>query len=476
MLIKNLSKGKKQKVLEKEDEGKRSGKKIETSKKGKGKEKVEEGLQIKVDSEKKNQKKVKVKKLLLICAPGNRITLLQYLTKSQKTVVKEIDFGKPLLLKLHTIPTSLGYWLLQNYDPTTNILNDGTNEYKLTTSLIDEIFGIPNGETQVTQMSKPKTYDPVVKEWGSQFDDEMQKNQKKISISDLVEYLKKTDDSRRMFKLNFMVVLMSIIGETMKSNIVNLRFLTSLKTNTNFKKLDWCEYVKVERIEKELKKVEEHAEKLKMLFEKERKDYPSKSNEENPKIEIANTKNVGKETIGEKEIVEEMVGEKPVGGTEKIGEEMVVEKTVGEEELIKETKEDEIKKDTMEAEGDKMGEGEEEVKEKKQEKPKRKLILSDALCSPYKQRKVVMEEKLTNVKKNISSYLFCGKGFAWDLLFQITDVITIPRIELETLSPGIELHVDVINAWAHVLNNEELKRNRDSSVFTLFCTAPMIVS
>ncbi|KAI3798056.1 hypothetical protein L1987_33323 [Smallanthus sonchifolius] len=62
----------------------------------------------------------------------------------------------------------------------------------------------------------------------------------------------------------------------------------------------------------------------------------------------------------------------------------------------------------------------------------------------------------------------------WDLLFEITDVITTPRIELETLSHGIEVHVDVINTWAHILNNEELKRNRDSSVYRLFCTAPMI--
>ncbi|KAI3776504.1 hypothetical protein L1987_46289 [Smallanthus sonchifolius] len=455
---KDHSKEKKQQKEKKNkeaDEGKRSGKKLESVKKGKRKEKVEEGLQLKVDSGKERKepeqgqgqgqgkitdcKKRKTstsetmqkhipftgKKLLLRCAPGNLINLLHNLTKSQRKVVEEIGFGKTLLLKLHMIPTSLGYWLLQNYDPSTDILNDGANEYKLTTSLINEIFGIPNGETQVTQMSKQKTYDPVVKEWRSQFDDEMQKKQKKIYVSDLVDYLKKTDDSGRMFKLNFMVVLMSIIGETMKSNTVRM-----------------------ERIEKELKKVEEHVEKLKMLFEKERKDYPSKetpriqskdivlldtplivsqdtmselielekqatkrieevenqkkksesinkndppsfrllsqdSNEGNPEIEIGNTENVEKETIGEKEIVEEMVGEKPVGGTEKIGEELVVEKNVG--------------------------------------------------------KKMVVEKN-------------CWK----------------------TLSTGIEVHVDVINTWAHLLNKEELKRNRDSSVFRLFCTAPMI--
>ncbi|KAI3793946.1 hypothetical protein L1987_36569 [Smallanthus sonchifolius] len=527
-------KGKKNKEA---DEGKRSGKKLESVKKGKEKEKVEEGLQLKVDSRKKRKEPEQGQ------GQGERkITdCKKRKTSTSVTMQKHIPFtGKKLLLRY--------------------ILNDGANEYKLTTSLINEIFGIPNGETQVTQMSKPKTYDPVVKEWRSQFDDEMQKKQKKISVSDLVEYLKKTDDSERMFKLNFMVLLMSIIGETMKSNTVNLRFLTSLKTNTDFKKLDWCEYVleclrrtrkgwggkegeiftgpimllvvRIERIEKELKKVEEHAEKLKMLFEKERKDYPSKtpriqskdtvlldtplivsqdtmselielekqatkkieevenqkkkselvnkndppgfrllsqdSNEGNPEIEIGNTENVEKETVGEKEIVEEMVREKPVGGTEKIGEELVVEKNVEKEMVVEkivgeETKEDEINEDTMEAEGDKMCEEKTpaEVEEKKQERPKRKIILSDALCSPYKQRRAGIEEKLTTVEKNISSYLFYGNGYVWDSLFEITDVMTTPKLELETLSPGIEVHVDVINTWAHLLNNEELKRNRE---------------
>ncbi|KAI3813105.1 hypothetical protein L1987_17821 [Smallanthus sonchifolius] len=137
---------------------------------------------------------------------------------------------------------------------------------------------------------------------------------------------------------------------------------------------------------------------------------------------------------------------------------MVVEKIVGEE-----TKEDEINEDTMEAEGDKMGEEKTpaEVEEKKQERPKRKIILSDALCSPYKQRRVGMEEKLTTVEKNISSYLFSGNGYVWDSLFEITDVMTTPRIELETLSPRIEVHVDhrdTFNKGAKERNNE-FKKN-----------------
>ncbi|KAI3774997.1 hypothetical protein L1987_49565 [Smallanthus sonchifolius] len=338
MLIKNLSKGKKQKVLKKEDDE-------QEQEQGHSEGKITDCKKRKTSTSETMQQHIPFtgKKLLLRCAPGNLINLLHNLTKSQRKVVEEIGFGKTLLLKLHTIPTSLGYWLLQNYDPSTDILNDGANEYKLTTSLINEIFGIPNGETQVTQMSKPKTYDPVVREWRSQFDDEMQKKQKKISVSDLVDYLKKTDDSGRIFKLNFMVVLMSIIGETMKSNTVNLRFLTSLKTNTDFKKLDWCEYVlefeefsketpriqskdtvlldtplivsqdtmlELIELEKQATKRIEEVENQKKKSESVNKNDPPSfrllsqdSNEGNPEIEIGNTENVEKETIGEKDIV-----------------------------------------------------------------------------------------------------------------------------------------------------------------------------
>ncbi|KAI3821967.1 hypothetical protein L1987_09546 [Smallanthus sonchifolius] len=160
ILIRNLFKGKKQKVVETKDEAKKSGKKLELIKKGKGKEKVEEELGLKVDSGKKKKKEPKEgedkirdqkkrktvsetiqkhfpftgNKLLMRYSRGNLITFFEKLTKAQRKVVEEMGFGKTLLLKLHTIPSSFGYWLLENYDASTDILNDGANEYKLTPS------------------------------------------------------------------------------------------------------------------------------------------------------------------------------------------------------------------------------------------------------------------------------------------------------------------------------------------------------
>jgi len=65
--------------------------------------------------------------------------------------------------------------------------------------------------------------------------------------------------------------------------------------------------------------------------------------------------------------------------------------------------------------------------------------------------------------------------FCRDFLFVAGDYLTIIRVELETLTPGIDVHVDVISIWAHILNVEEKKKAREST-YRMFCNAQMIVS
>ncbi|KAL8266239.1 hypothetical protein R6Q59_003583 [Mikania micrantha] len=55
------------------------------------------------------------KKIFMRCSPANLINFLEKLNEDQKKAVKEMGFGEVLCLKLHTIPTAFGYWLLKNY-------------------------------------------------------------------------------------------------------------------------------------------------------------------------------------------------------------------------------------------------------------------------------------------------------------------------------------------------------------------------
>ncbi|KAK9080343.1 hypothetical protein SSX86_000101 [Deinandra increscens subsp. villosa] len=107
------------------------------------------------------------------------------------------------------------------------------------------------------------------------------------------------------------------------------------------------------------------------------------------------------------------------------------------------------------------------------ERPKRKRAKAGVLCSPFMERPVVLEEKRTKTENDILQFIFAAHGPTWDILFSLTDCITVLKIQMETMRMGIEVHVDVINAWSHILNHEEQFRDKGNPN-RLFCTSPMI--
>jgi len=105
------------------------------------------------------------KKLNLRCSPSNLISVLESLTKDQKKSVKDMQFSSILHLKLHCLPTSFGYWLLQNFDAETSVFTNGIFSFKVSPILINKVFGIPLGDNKVEETLKPNINDPVVREW-----------------------------------------------------------------------------------------------------------------------------------------------------------------------------------------------------------------------------------------------------------------------------------------------------------------------
>ncbi|KAL8189408.1 hypothetical protein R6Q57_028974 [Mikania cordata] len=133
---------------------------------------------LKTNKERKRKLKLKAKKvdklkeagqkIFMRCSPANLINFLEKLNEDQKKAVKEMGFGEVLCLKLHTIPTAFGYWLLKNYNPQTDIQNIGSSQFKITPDLIYLVFGIPNGKITVHEKFRPNSNDAVVSEWRTQ--------------------------------------------------------------------------------------------------------------------------------------------------------------------------------------------------------------------------------------------------------------------------------------------------------------------
>ncbi|KAL8225101.1 hypothetical protein R6Q57_017658 [Mikania cordata] len=107
------------------------------------------------------------KRLIVRCAISNVTKFIQNLSSSQRKAVAEMGFQEILCLQLNSIPSAFAYWLLRNYNPQTDSINDGEREIHLSSSLIQEVFNFPNRGTKVTVKTRPNTNDPVVKEWRS---------------------------------------------------------------------------------------------------------------------------------------------------------------------------------------------------------------------------------------------------------------------------------------------------------------------
>ncbi|MFS7919540.1 hypothetical protein Hanom_Chr03g00213841 [Helianthus anomalus] len=114
-----------------------------------------------------------------------------------------MGFGNILCINIHTIPNAFAYWLLQNYDPNTHKIFYGTYEITISSSSINEIFGIPNGGKFVVTKFRPNSKNKVVKEWRSQFGKPIPS---KITMKTFSNHLQTRKDSGRIFQLNFLVM------------------------------------------------------------------------------------------------------------------------------------------------------------------------------------------------------------------------------------------------------------------------------
>ncbi|KAK9078728.1 hypothetical protein SSX86_002785 [Deinandra increscens subsp. villosa] len=183
-----------------------------------------------------------VKKIVMRCSSGNLISVINALTDEQRKAVKDMGFKSILKLSIHSIPTSLGFYILRNYDPSTNEIYDGEDRILISSELIQEVFRISNGGKPVLHCEKPQITNPVVAEFRSQFHLEELSNI--FTIKRFSNHMIQDDkESGRIFKINFLVMLFTVIGEAMGSNKINQRFLMTITQKSSVKKLNWCDYI-----------------------------------------------------------------------------------------------------------------------------------------------------------------------------------------------------------------------------------------
>ncbi|KAK1414716.1 hypothetical protein QVD17_30466 [Tagetes erecta] len=105
-----------------------------------------------------------------------------------------------------------------------------------------------------------------------------------------------------------------------------------------------------------------------------------------------------------------------------------------------------------------------EVSKRKENRSKRKLSqMSKILVSAYEDRKVEVEDEVTALEKNITFYLFAGIGDEWSVVFSIEGKIDVTRVLMESMRPGQYIHINVVLAWGHLLNHEEMVKKLEKA-------------
>ena len=171
--------------------------------------------------------------------PTNLFRVISQLSNEQKQALREIGFGDLIDYKILDVPTRLAYWLLDRFDEETCSLDVNGKKIEITREVVRDVLGVPMGEVHVDARGGADFRNPLVRRWKAQFG----MGVKRHHLKGLGDLMVKNGNGGWMFKVNFLVLFFSTIGELNKSNTLNLKFLHLLNNEADIMKLDWCTYI-----------------------------------------------------------------------------------------------------------------------------------------------------------------------------------------------------------------------------------------
>lgn len=184
-------------------------------------------------------KKQKPNRIRARSPPKTFFRVVHLLNPAQKKVVEEMGFAALLKFDISELPTQLGYWLVENFDPETCMLKAGNRSIQITKEKVHEVFGIPMGKIPIEAVKAAMKDDVITQYWRSQFENLGERIAVKVVVNKIIQQ----KDCGRMFKLNFLVLFVTFMIEAIKCGTVNQKFLPSVTKEEEIKDLDWCGYM-----------------------------------------------------------------------------------------------------------------------------------------------------------------------------------------------------------------------------------------
>lgn len=170
-------------------------------------------------------------------SPKQLYVALNGLTKEQQMVVEQMGFGKLLTMRLEGVAGKIGYYVVDNFDEKKMEINlENGEKIKITKDVVHEMLGIPKGKQDLYALPTQEKLCKENEKWKG-------KHPKNITPADCVKRIAESKETGWGFKLDFLILFTTTMGECFKSGICKLDILQYLNKETDLSNIDWCGFV-----------------------------------------------------------------------------------------------------------------------------------------------------------------------------------------------------------------------------------------
>lgn len=160
------------------------------------------------------------------------------MTASQKQVIEEMGFGSLVHIDIASIPKNLAFYVVTQLDTDAMVIRTRDGEILINRAAVHRVYGFPMGNTIIKHPLSSHYNDVTTNQWIEHLD-----NVDKVHPKLLMDKIKGNKSTNFMFKVDFLVLMVSTLVRAMKDGRVYQRFLPSLNPTSVINEFDWCEFV-----------------------------------------------------------------------------------------------------------------------------------------------------------------------------------------------------------------------------------------
>ncbi|GJX69527.1 hypothetical protein Tco_0305254 [Tanacetum coccineum] len=194
----------------------------------------------KVRKEKKTSKKSKKVSTTLRTRSSPKAMYLAFATlnPSQQACVAKMGFGSLLDFKVDGIPSRLGFYVVDKFDPVAMEIKLKNDSLVVNKEVISEMLGLTNEGDNIL-MNEVSGNEEMIKDWKDQFD----VPEKDITPSIIKSKIRRSTVVDFNFKLNIIMLFANIMGCCKKTGSCEFEILKHISRDTNLCNINWCQYV-----------------------------------------------------------------------------------------------------------------------------------------------------------------------------------------------------------------------------------------